>query len=214
MITWIRELLVKLVFKLIPPEYFLEEFERRRLQLKNKEVIIKTGSQFTRRAQVYNMRKDPSRIVIGQGSLVEAELLIFNYGGCIVVGDNTYIGRDSVVWSGEKVSIGNNVLISHNVNISDTSAHEIDHLQRAERFKDFLANGYPESKASVTTAPIIIDDHVWINPYCIIIKGVSIGKGAIIAAGSVVTKDVDAFTMVGGNPAKFIKALPKTEEKF
>jgi acetyltransferase-like isoleucine patch superfamily enzyme len=214
MITWIRGLFVKLVFKLIPPEYFLEEFDRRRQQLKNKEVIIKTGSQFTRRAQVYNMRNDPSRIVIGQRSLIEAELLIFRYGGYIQVGDNTYIGRDSVVWSGEQVSIGNNVLISHNVNISDTSAHEVDHLERAERFKDFLTNGYPDNKASVTTAPIIIEDHVWINPYCVIIKGVTIGKGAIIGAGSVVTRDVDAFTMVAGNPAMFIKALPKTEEKL
>jgi acetyltransferase-like isoleucine patch superfamily enzyme len=67
--------------------------------------------------------------------------------------------------------------------------------------------GHPKEITNVDSAPIIIEDHVWISFNSIILKGVTIGKGAIIAAGSVVTKDVAPFTLVAGNPAKLIKHL-------
>ncbi|WRH68887.1 MAG: DapH/DapD/GlmU-related protein [Planktothrix sp. GU0601_MAG3] len=60
----------------------------------------------------------------------------------------------------------------------------------------------------VKSAPVIIEDHVWIGFNVAILEGVTIGKGAIIGASSVVTKDVEAFTVVAGNPAKVIKKLP------
>jgi acetyltransferase-like isoleucine patch superfamily enzyme len=67
--------------------------------------------------------------------------------------------------------------------------------------------GYPKEKASIKTSPIIIEDHAWINANAIILRGVTIGKGAIVAAGSVVVDNVDSFTLVAGNPAKKIKEL-------
>ncbi|QTE47088.1 hypothetical protein J3L21_19740 [Mucilaginibacter rubeus] len=106
------------------------------------------------------------------------------------------------------ITIGDHVLISHNVHIVDTNSHEVQHDERAESFMKTVKNGGNYLvKGSVQTAPIIIEDHVWINFNVIILKGVTIGTGAIIAAGSVVTKDVAPFTLVGGNPAKFIKSL-------
>ena len=60
-------------------------------------------------------------------------------------------------------------------------------------------------KGVATGAPIVIEDDVWIGTGSIILPGVKIGKGAVVAAGSVVTKDVEAFTVVAGNPAKFLK---------
>ncbi|HLU90186.1 MAG TPA: DapH/DapD/GlmU-related protein, partial [Cyclobacteriaceae bacterium] len=56
-------------------------------------------------------------------------------------------------------------------------------------------------------SPIIIEDDVWITMNCMIMKGVKIGKGAVIAAGAVVTRDVEPYTVVGGVPAKLIKRL-------
>ncbi|MFN7691728.1 MAG: DapH/DapD/GlmU-related protein, partial [Bacteroidota bacterium] len=60
-------------------------------------------------------------------------------------------------------------------------------------------------KGNIASKPIVIHDKVWISFNAIILKGVTIGEGAVVAAGSVVTKDVAPYTMVAGNPAKFIK---------
>lgn len=87
----------------------------------------------------------------------------------------------------EKIEIGENVAISHDVTIMDSDAHE------------GLWEGYEKTK------PIKIGNHVWIGTRVTILKGVTIGDNAIIAAGSVVTKDVPNNTIVAGVPAKVIK---------
>lgn len=63
----------------------------------------------------------------------------------------------------------------------------------------------------VVMGPVRIEDHAWVGFNVIILKGVTIGEGAIVAAGSVVTKDVPAFTVVAGNPARVIRELPREE---
>ena len=98
-------------------------------------------------------------------------------------------------------------MISHNVNIADTNSHEIDALERHTSFKEIMQEGKHPDYPTVKTKPIIIEDDVWIGFNSIILKGVTIGKGAIIAAGSVVTKDIPPFSMVAGNPAKIIKTI-------
>lgn len=156
-------------------------------------------------AKIYSLNKDS--IILHAPSFIEGELHTFPYGGKIEIGEFSYIGMGSRIWSGESITIGKHVLISHNVGISDTSVHETYFIERAERYKSLLKNGLPKDKASIKTAPIIIEDYVWINFNAIIMRGVTIGKGAIIAAGSVVTKDVPPFTMVAGNPAVAKKKL-------
>jgi acetyltransferase-like isoleucine patch superfamily enzyme len=162
---------------------------------------------FNRNTIIWNMQNNPNLIKIGSDCMIEAELQIFGYGGEISIGKNCYIGRGSKIWSGESIKIGNDVLISHNVCIVDTNAHETDALERSERHKEFLKSGHWKTKGSILTSPIKIGDHAWINFDVIILKGVNIGEGAIIAAGAIVTKDVEPYTMVAGVPAKFVKRL-------
>jgi len=165
------------------------------------------GAYFKMNGFVENNSKDKNKIKIGKNSVIEGRLVVFNYGGEIIVGDNVYIGKHSNIWSGEQVEIGNNVLISHNVNVIDTNSHEIDHIERAERFRNLVKYGHPKDKASVITSKIKIGDYVWISFGASVLKGVTIGQGAIIAANAVVTKDVPPFTIVAGNPAREIKQL-------
>lgn len=89
----------------------------------------------------------------------------------------------------EYIEIGTGTYISDDVRIQDSDNHFI------------IENGVEKQN----TAPIIIGDHVWIGKNAIILKGVTIGDGAIIAAGSVVVKNVPEKTLVAGNPAKLIK---------
>jgi acetyltransferase-like isoleucine patch superfamily enzyme len=169
--------------------------------------VVNNGAFFLPEATVENMQKDSSGIVVGKGTYIRGDLLIFPYGGRIVIGDNSYIGERTKIWSAQGIRIGNHVLISHNVNIIDTNTHEIDHLERAESYRSLVTLGQPKAIGNVNNAPIIIEDYAWINFNSVILKGVVIGKGSIIAAGSVVTKDVKAFTLVGGNPARLIREL-------
>ncbi|QJD88451.1 acyltransferase [Cohnella herbarum] len=107
-------------------------------------------------------------------------------GAEIVIGDRTYINRRTEIMSKQSVTIGTGCAISWDVVISDTDYHEI--------------------AGTSSTKPIVIGDEVWIGCKSTILKGVTIGNGAVVAAGSVVTKDVAPHTLVAGIPAKAIKS--------
>ena len=98
----------------------------------------------------------------------------------------------------DSIKIGRNVLVGANVTIYDTDFHPIDPYERLRM---------PHIQAK--SAEVVIEDGVWIGANSMILKGVHIGKGAVIAAGSIVTKDVPEFTIYGGNPAKFIREIPR-----
>lgn len=178
-------------------------FANRRLR----SQVCHEQSYFYSSAKINDYQRNRKNLMLGKNCHVRGELQIFAYGGYIQMGDFVFVGEGSRIWSGNHIQIGNHVLISHNVNIIDTNSHELDHLERAQGFQDLLQNGHPKNKGSILTAPIIIEDYAWISFNVIILKGVKIGKGAIIAAGSVVTEDVPEFTMVAGNPARVIKQL-------
>ena len=172
-----------------------------------KDIVFSEGVRFTMTAKVENISKNKNNIIIGVKTFIEGRLMVFNYGGKITIGDYVYVGTGSNIWSGESVAIGNHVLISHNVNIIDTNSHELDFIERAERYVSLLKNGHPKDKTSIITGRIIIEDYAWISFGATILKNVRIGEGAIVAACAVVTKDVPPFTVVAGNPAVVVKNL-------
>lgn len=205
----IKQILQRFLLRVLPIEVIDRSLVELKIQRCNKAVTIGRDSKFYGEAKVFNHQNDKSKIIIGEISHIRGELILFAYGGKITIGSNCYIGEGSRIWSANEVNIGNNVLISHNCNIIDTNSHEVDGFERAEGFKNMIAKGPPKEKGSILTAPIIIEDYAWISFGATILKGIKIGKGAIIAAGSVVTKDVPPYAMVGGNPARIIKMLDK-----
>ncbi len=166
-------------------------------------------AQFYSEAVVHNLQNNPAKIIINENSHIRGELLIFAHAGSITIGENCYVGKNTAIWSANEVKIGNNVLISHNCNIIDTNSHELNHLERAESYQKMLRNGHRKTPPNVLSAPIFIDDFAWLSFNVTVLKGVKIGKGAIVGANSVVTKDVEDFTLVAGNPAKFVKKTQK-----
>ncbi len=111
-------------------------------------------------------------------------------GAKLTIGKNSRINGVHISVS-HNIEIGNNVRIAPYSIIIDNDFHRID-----DHFSDEGNRG-----------PIVIEDDVWITMNCMVMKGVRIGKGAVIAAGAVVTKDVAPFTVVGGVPAKLIKKI-------
>lgn len=213
-----QEFFQKQIARLINSRFFLENpfinfsrinilISQKELNRKYSQVVREDSSVFFNETKIVNSQNDSNSIVIGHNTQVMGELLVFKYGGRIHIGDNCYIGHQTHIRSAENIKIGNNVLISHGCNIIDTNSHEENHLERAQTYLDILVQGHPKENYNVSTRPIIIEDYVWLSYNVSVLKGVRIGKGAIIAAGSIVTKDVPPFTLVAGNPAKVIKKL-------
>lgn len=105
--------------------------------------------------------------------------------------------------SSEKLVIGNFVSIADKVQFLLGGNHRTDTLTNFPLYSKFIANS-PQHDA-ITKGPIVIEDEVWIGYETLILSGVKIGKGAVIAAGSVVVKDIPPYAIAGGNPAKVIK---------
>jgi acetyltransferase-like isoleucine patch superfamily enzyme len=171
---------------------------------------IGVGSKVFSSGRIVNMREDKSAISIGNASQVLGELLVFAHGGNICIGDECSIGIGTRIWSGESIIIGNRVLISHGVNIFDNQTHPLSASERSEHFRKIVTSGHP-SEIELGERPIVIEDDVWIACMSIILRGVHIGRGVVVGAGSVVTKDVPAWSVVAGNPARVIKTVSENE---
>ena len=145
------------------------------------------------------------RLEIGEGSIVEGRLVCERDGASIVIGRNTFIGG-SLLASSTRIEIGDDVLISWGCNIVDHNSHAIGWQQRKQDVRDW----YHDKKdwTHVTVKPVKICSKSWVGLNAIILKGVEIGEGAVVAAGSVVTKSVPPWTVVAGTPAKMIREIP------
>jgi len=167
---------------------------------------IGRNSKLSKEARIFNISNTSSSIDIDSNTIVRGHLLVFPHGGKIRIGSWCYIGEQSRIWSGASVSIGDRVMIAHNVNIFDNDTHPTSDTERHEHFRQISTNGHPRS-INLNDQPIVIEDDAWIGAGAIILKGVKIGKRAIIGAGSVVTKDIEPNTLSAGNPAKTIRIL-------
>lgn len=173
-----------------------------------KKVTLSDSSAFYRSSKVINMQHNRKNIVVGSHTHIKGELLIYKHGGEIRIGDYCFLGEGSRIWSSHMVSIGDRVLIAHNVNIHDNNSHPTDPALRHSHFVDIITNGHPNN-IDLNEKPVTIGNDAWIGFNSVILKGVTIGSGAIVAANSVVTHDVDPYTVVGGVPACLIKKLSK-----
>jgi acetyltransferase-like isoleucine patch superfamily enzyme len=150
---------------------------------KHRHSLMSFGSGLQLRSAVSSNPLGANHPVILCTWLMNAEIMIGkNFG---MTGGN--------ICAAQSVTIGNNVSIGANSSILDTDFHPIDALER--RINPQKAN----------TAPVHIEDDVFIGMNCLILKGVTIGQASVIGAGSVVTKSIPPNAIVAGNPAKIIK---------
>ncbi|OHB72562.1 MAG: hypothetical protein A2W23_03690 [Planctomycetes bacterium RBG_16_43_13] len=131
-------------------------------------------------------------ITIRQNAEVQEYVIIRTFENPVSIGEFTQINPFTVIYGGSGVSIGNNVMIAPHCMIA-AGDHNYKQTERPMRFAGSISKG-----------PVIIEDNVWIGANCTITSGVRIGKDAVVAANSVVTKDVNPYEIVGGVPAKLI----------
>ena len=131
--------------------------------------------------------------------LYQRTIIIAKRGGSVRIGRNVGISG-STVYAWEHIEIGDNTLIGANCKIMDTDLHPLN-------VEDRNANHWD----AVKTAPISIGKDCFIGCNCLILKGVTIGDGCVIGAGSVVTRNIPAHTVAAGNPARVIKTGSKAD---
>lgn len=149
-----------------------------------------------------------SSLFIDDKSLVMGSVYFEKPDAVLRIGKRSFIGR-SIISVAKKVTIGNDVMISWGVTLADHNSHSIRFTERALDVADWAMG--KKIWDNVKTNEIKICDKSWIGFNSIILKGVTIGEGAIVGAGSVVTKDVPPWTIVAGNPAKIIRELSLDE---
>lgn len=122
----------------------------------------------------------------------------------MTIGNNSFVGN-SVLICADSIQIGDDVLVSWGCTIIDNDLHSLTWAERALDVREWRQGR--KSWDDVTIAPIKIHDKAWIGFNAIILKGVSIGEGAVVGCGSVVTKDVPAYTVAAGNPARVLREI-------
>ncbi|SHE63225.1 Acetyltransferase (isoleucine patch superfamily) [Atopostipes suicloacalis DSM 15692] len=164
------------------------------------EVAIETQKQL---AQINHTYKTDLEMKEGVAHILDKEVpdsvrirqpFYMDFGKNIEFGENVFINASVHMQDQGGIRIGNNALIGHQV-VFATLDHDL----------------MPNKRGNLHPAPIVLEDDVWIGSNAMILKGVTIGEGSVIAAGSVVTKDVPANVIVGGNPARLLKRLSDRE---
>lgn len=136
---------------------------------------------------------------LGDYSTIEDFVTVNNGVGAVSIGHHVRVGMGNVIIG--PVTIGNNVIMAQNIVLSG-----LNHV--------YADVNVPIQFQPVTMAPIIVEDDCWIGANAVITAGVTIGKHSVVAGGSVVTKSVPPFSIVGGNPARILKQYNETTNSW
>lgn len=204
----------RLVFNLVEKMRSTERSIPTRIKLyykyKKFEKYAEIGKNFNICVRANCTADGPGRIHIGNNCRVYGAIQSQSDGE-IWIGDHTAIYERSVIGSVDKVCIGNCVLISNHVHVYDNNNHPIaPNVRRKMMMEGFEGDAWQWKHAD--SKPVVIEDDVWIGEYAAVMKGVTIGRGSIVAAHAVVTKDVPPYTIVAGNPARVVKEIVDGQE--
>lgn len=161
------------------------------------EGSVVAGSGSFRR---FSSTHDPA-ITIGRHCTLSGVQFALGGDGILEIGDYCYF-TDAVLLCERNVRIGNYVELGWNATISDTDFHPVRVRDRIEDALALSPAGDGRQRPAIPCRPVTIEDGAWIGPNATILKGVTVGRDAIVEPGSLVTSDVAPGTRVLGNPAR------------
>lgn len=171
----------------------------------DRHATVRSGCMLGPNAWCVNSAGDPLRIVLDERVVCRGVLRVEKFGeGRIVIGPRTYIGDDCLLSAAVGIEIAEDVLIAHGVQIFDNDSHPLD---PAARISDYAAVHVHGTRSEIAAKSIRIGARAWIGFGAIVMKGVTIGENSVIAAGSVVTRDVPPNTVAAGNPVVVVKTI-------
>lgn len=181
---------------------------------KEASTFLHTNSNI--RFDVIDKIENRKYVTIGQKGIINAHFVFESEKGEVIIGDNVHLGGVTFI-SRNKIEIHNDVTMAWGIIIYDHNSHSIfweerkkDNQQCYDDYVNYNGNNVANKDwSSVADAPVVIESKVWIGFDATILKGVTIGEGAVVGAKSVVTKNVEPWTVVAGNPATVVKYLPE-----
>jgi len=168
----------------------------------NAQVRIRGKAQLPLSVRLFGRicLKGGGDVEFGQGVTLVGDVVpvefVAHSGARISIGKHSHINYGSSISAYEHVKIGSHCLIGHYALIVDRNEHGVEYRELAP-----------------PPAPVIIEDHVWIGSRAIVLPGISIGHHSVIGAGSVVTKDVPANSLVVGNPAHIVRRFATARQR-
>jgi acetyltransferase-like isoleucine patch superfamily enzyme len=141
---------------------------------------------------------------VGEDSIVHAGISFEERGGEIRIGSRTFVGRSDLVCY-RRLVIGDDVIMSWGITMVDHDSHSIDWQKRRNDVRDW--SKCQKNWKHIAHAPVVVGDKAWIGFNVSILKGVTIGEGAVVGACSVVTGDIPAYALAAGNPARVVRYL-------
>jgi acetyltransferase-like isoleucine patch superfamily enzyme len=170
----------------------------------NENIVIHPSSKIPQNK--ITLRKNCS-VTVNENSQVDGSIFFDKENARVSIGKRSFV--NAMIVSANGIEIGDDVMIAWGTIIVDHNSHSISFSERSEDVINWLEG--KKDWTNVKIAPVKIYNKVWIGFNCIILKGVTIGEGSVVGAGSVVTKDVPAWTIVAGNPARIIREIPENE---
>ena len=154
----------------------------------------------------WGLRGASGRISIGRDSIVRCRINFDSPDGSISIGDRCFLGSSHLVCH-TAITIGDDVVMSWGVTVVDHDSHALDWNMRQHDVANWMKG--EKQWDGVSIAPVKICNRAWIGFGASILKGVTVGEGAVVGANSVVTRNVPPFTVVAGNPARVVRELPQ-----
>lgn len=177
-----------------------------------REELTRSRGDFSRLATVTNHADVQSaaardHLEVGDYAYIDGEIYLLAAESRCRIGHHSFLAAESRLWALGKITIGDFVHIAPRVDIFDNDSHSLDAEQRRRDAVASFETKTSRDWSTVAQADVVIEDDVWISTKSTILKGVRLGRGCVVAAGSVVTADVEPFTLVGGNPARTLRHL-------
>jgi acetyltransferase-like isoleucine patch superfamily enzyme len=191
---------------MVTPPPVNPDLDRQKALIANGNLIVGANTDLYKCSiSVFDPQPGHPNITIGDDCAIEGRIILHSNNARITIGNRVFIGSNALLFCYDSIEIGDDVMFSWDCTVIDTNAHSLRSAERKQDVLDWKKGPQFKDWSRVESQKVVIGPSCWLGFKSIVMKGVRLGDGCVVAAGSVVTKNFEPFSVIGGNPASFIK---------